>query len=61
MFVFFVQKSIKSGRCAALNQHFTSLIVDEVFIIISAELGIKGNVYGIFDKKFQYTNKHRKY
>ena len=27
---FFVWKGIKSGRCEALNQHLTSLIVDDI-------------------------------
>ena len=30
---FFVRKIIKSGRCAALNQHLKPIIAGEVFLI----------------------------
>ena len=41
----FVRKSIKGGRCSALNRYYKSSISDEVFNIISKELDI--NVNGI--------------
>ena len=59
----FVRKSIKGGRCSALNQYYKSIISQEVFNIISKELNIndiKDNVCEIFDKYFEYTNKQRK-
>ena len=58
----FVRKSIKGGRCSALNQYYKSNISQEVFNIISKELGINDNVNvcEIIDKYFEYTNKQRK-
>ena len=56
----FVRKSIKGGRCSALNQHYKSNISDQVFIIISEELNVNDNVCDIIDNYFEYTNKHRK-
>ena len=56
----FVRQAIKEGSCAALNQHYKSIISDEVFEIISKELDIKGNVCEIIEKYFENTNKHRK-
>ena len=42
----FVSRSIKGGRCSALNQFYKSIISDEVFNVISKELDItvNGNV-----------------
>ena len=56
----FVRQSIKSGRCAALNQHCKSTISDEVFNYISKELFVKGNVYESTDKYFEHTKKIEK-
>ena len=59
----FVRKSIKGGRCSALNQYYKSNISKEVFNIISKELNIDDNnenVCEIIDKYFEYTNKQRK-
>ena len=56
----FVRQSAKVGRCAALNQHYKSSISDEVFNNISKKLHINGNVCEIFERYFEYTNKHRK-
>ena len=58
----FVRKSIKGGRCSALNQHYKSNISQEVFNIISKELNVNDNdnVCEIIDKYFEYTNKQRK-
>ena len=56
----FVRQSIKSGRCAALNQNYTSFFSDEVFNIMSQELNINGKICEILDKYFEYTNKHKK-
>ena len=55
-----VKRSIKDGRCAALNQYYQSSISDEVFIIISKELGVIGNMCAILDKYFEYTNQRKK-
>ena len=55
----FVRKSIKGGRCTALNQYYKSTVSDEVFNIMSQELGVDGNICEILDKYFEYTNKHR--
>ena len=56
----FVRQSIKCGRCVSLNQYYRSTVSDEVFIIMSQELGVDGNICEILDKYFEYTNKHRK-
>ena len=51
----FVRKSIKGGRCSALNQYYRSNISKEVFNIISKELNIDDNnenVCEIIDKNF---------
>ena len=59
----FVRKSIKGGRCSALNQYYKSNISKEVFNIISKELNIDDNnenVCEIIDKYFEYTNEKRK-
>ena len=60
----FVRKSIKGGRCSALNQYYKSNRSKEVFNIISKELDINvngnDNVCEIINKHFEYTNKQRK-
>ena len=56
----FVNKSIKSGRCSALNQYYKSSLSDEIFNIISQETDIKGNKFEKLDTYFERTNKHRK-
>ena len=58
----FVRQSIKGGRCSALNQYNKSNTSQEVFNIISKELGItdNDNVCEIIDKYFEYTYKQRK-
>ena len=56
----FVRKSIKRGRCNAFNQHYKSEISDEVFNIISKELGINGNICEILEKYFDILNKYEK-
>ena len=56
----FVRRSIKGGRCSALNQYYKSNISDEVFNIISKELHINDNVCKILDKYFESTNKQTK-
>ena len=43
----FIGQSIKGGRCAALNQHYKCEITDEVFNIMSQELGVNGNLCAI--------------
>ena len=58
----FVRKSIKGGRCSALNQYYKSNISQEVFNIISKELNVNGkdNVCETINKYFDYTNEQRK-
>ena len=58
----FVRKSIKGGRCSALNQYYKSKISQEVFNFISKEINVNGddNVCEIIDKYFEYTKKQRK-
>ena len=58
----FVRKSIKGGRCSALNQYYKSNISKEVFNIISKELNVNDNdnVCEITNKYFEHTNKQRK-
>ena len=56
----FVRQSIKGGRCSALYQYYKSNVSNEVFIFISKELDINGNVCEISENYFQYTNKHLK-
>ena len=47
---YFVRKCIKSGLCAASNQYYKSIISDEAFSMILAELNINGAVCEILDK-----------
>ena len=56
----FVREAIKGGRCNAFNQHFKSENSDEVFIIISKELNVNGNICEIFGKYFKLLNKYEK-
>ena len=46
----FVRKIIKGGLCSAFNQYYKSTISDEVFNIMSQELGVDGNICEIWDK-----------
>ena len=55
----FFRQSIKSGSCVALNEHYMSSISDEVFNIISKELGVNGNICNVSDKFFEYIRKQR--
>ena len=57
-----LEKSIKGGRCSALNQYYKSNFSKELFNIISEELGVNNNdnVCEIIDKYFEYTNAKRK-
>ena len=59
---YFVRRSIKTGRCSALNQYYKSIISQEVFNNISKELNVNGNdnVCEIINKNFEYTNEQRK-
>ena len=43
-----------------MNQYYKSTISDEVFNIISKELGVNVNLWEILHKFYEYTNKHRK-
>ena len=54
------QKSMKGGRCTALNQYYKSIVSDGVFSSISTKLNINGNVCEIADESFGFINKHRK-
>ena len=56
----FVREANKGGRCNAFNQHFKSENSDEVFIIISKELNVNGNICEIFGKYFKLLNKYEK-
>ena len=58
----FVRKSIKGGRCSALNQYYRSNISQEVFNYISKELNVNGkdNACEILNKYFEHTNEQRK-
>ena len=58
----FVRKSIKGGRCSALNQYYRSNISGEVFNIISKELNVNDNdnICEIVNKYFEYTNEQRR-
>ena len=56
----FVRQSIKGGRCTALNQYYKSTLSDEVFIIISKELCVNGNICELLDEYFENSNEQRK-
>ena len=56
----FVSRSIKGGSCNAFNQHYISEISGEVFIIISKQLDVNGNVCEILEKFFEFLNKNEK-
>ena len=55
-----LKQSIKGGRCNAFNQHYISEISDDVFIIISKDLDINGNICEILEKYFKVLNKYEK-
>ena len=56
---YFVRQSIKDGICGSLNQYYKSIFSDEVFNVISKDIDINGNLFGILDNYFEFTNKHR--
>ena len=56
----FVRKAIKGGRCNAFNQHYKSEISDKVFIIISKELNVNGNICDILKKYSEFLNEFEK-
>ena len=56
----FVRNSIKGGRCNALNKHYKSEISDEVFIFISRNLNVNGNICYLLEKYFDFLNKYEK-
>ena len=56
---YFVRQSRKIGRCSVLNQCYKSTNSDEVFKIISKVLDVKGNIFKILDKYFEFEKKHR--
>ena len=56
-----VRKSIKGGRCTSFNQYYKSKISYEVFIIISKELNVKGNICAIFEMFFEFLSEHEKH
>ena len=50
----FTGKSVKGGRCNAFNQHYKAEKSDKVFIIISKELNVNGNVCYLLGKYFDF-------
>ena len=58
----FVRKSIKGGRCNAINQRYKSELSDEVFNIISKQLNVNddSNEYEVLEKYFEFLNKPEK-
>ena len=56
----FPRKAIKGDRCNGFNQRYESEVSDEVFIIISKELNVSGNICDILEKYFEFLNKHEK-
>ena len=56
----FVRQSINGGRCGSFNQYYKSSILDDVFIVISEELNVNGNICESLHNYFEYTNKLRK-
>ena len=56
----FVRQSMKRGRCSVLKQYYKSTLSDQVFDIISQEIGVESNICEILDKYFEYTKKHKK-
>ena len=51
---YFVQKSIKAGRCAALSHYSESIFSDEVLSNISTEQNFKCNVTESLDNFFEF-------
>ena len=45
-----VRTSIKGGRFNAFNQHCKSKISDEIFIILSKESNVSGNICDLLEK-----------
>ena len=56
----FVRQSIKRGRVCAFNQYYKSKHCDDILIIISEELCVKGNESDIIEEYLKYKNKHFK-
>ena len=54
----FVRKSIKGGRCTALNQYYKYINSDEVISFISTEINYIGYVCEILDKYIEFINEH---
>ena len=58
--IHFGRQSIKTLKCTALNQWYKSTVSDQVFIIMSQELGVNDYICETLDKNFGYTNEHRR-
>ena len=56
----FVRKAIKGGRCNGFNQHYISVVSEEVFIIVSKELNVNCNICEILEKYFEFLKKYAK-
>ena len=57
----FVRRNIQGSRCSALDPYYKSIILDEVFNIISKELDIIGNICEVLDECFEFTKNIEKY
>ena len=44
---------MKRRRCSALNGYFKPRVSDQVFNIMSQEIGVDGNICEILDKYFE--------
>ena len=53
----FVRQSIKRGRVCAFNQDNKSPVYDDIKKVISKELCVKGNIYGIIEEYLRYKKK----
>ena len=56
----FVRQSIKGGRVCAFDEYFESKVCDDILEIISEELNVNGNIYGIIEAYLLYKNKYLK-
>ena len=54
----FVRQSIKRGRVCSFNQYYKSNHCNDIKRILSKELGVKGNIYDIFEEYLRYKKRN---
>ena len=54
----FVRQSIKRGRVCSFNQYYKSNHCNDIKRILSKELGVKGNIYDIFEEYLRHKKRN---